>query len=330
MTSQSPTAVPRPAEALRNLADRRSIGIGAAVAVRPLREDAAYRAVLGREFNMVVAENAMKIHVLQPNPGTFVFSDADKIVEFAQANNMRVRGHTLVWHGSPPQWLETASWPRAEALDVLSRHIATVVGHYKGIVCAWDVVNEAVNDDGSMRKTVWLDRIGPDYLDHAFRLAHEADPKARLFYNDYGAEWPNKKADAILAMVTRMRSDGVPIHGVGFQCHFDCGKYPGPAEFAANMNRFSALGLEVQITELDIRIPLPVTEDKRALQARVYRDIIDAACSTTNFTAVLTWGFTDSYSWVPNFFKGYDEALPFDRGFKPKPAYDAIRDGLAQ
>lgn len=316
--------MPLHAETLRDLAGRRSVGIGAAVDAKALRDNAEYRTVLGREFNMVVAENAMKMWI-QPERGKFSFSDADEIVAFAQSNKMRVRGHTLVWHQSLPRWFETGSWTRAETLSVLSQHIASVVGHYKGAVYAWDVVNEAVEDDGSMRKTVWLDRIGPDYLDHAFRLAHAADPKARLFYNDYSAEWPNKKADAILAMVTRMKKDGVPIHGVGFQCHFDCGKYPGPAEFAANMNRFSALGLEVQVTELDVGIAQPATDDKRAFQARVYRDIIDAACRATNCTAVLTWGFTDKYSW-----KAAVEALPFDRRFKPKPAYDAIRDGLTQ
>ena len=314
--------MPLHAETLRDLAGRRSVGIGAAVDAKALRDNAEYRAVLCREFTMVVAENAMKMWIQQER-GKFSFSDADEIVAFAQSNKMRVRGHTLVWHQSLPRWFMTGSWSRAETLSVLSQHIASVVGHYKGAVYAWDVVNEAVEDDGSMRKTVWLDRIGPDYLDHAFRLAHAADPKALLFYNDYGAEWPCRKADAILAMVARMQSNGVPIDGVGFQCHFDCSNYPAPAMFAANMNRFSALGLEVQVTELDVGVKKPVTDDKRAIQARVYRDIIDAACRATNCTAILTWGFTDKYSW-----KADAEALPFDRAFRPKPAYEAIRNGL--
>ena len=341
MVSRSPIAtllpyaaalacMPLPAETLRELADRRSFGIGAAVAVNALRDDAEYRAVLGREFNMVVPENAMKMGWLQASRDKFAFSDADEIVAFAQSNRMRVRGHTLVWHQCLPDWFKTGSWSRAEALNVFSQHIAKVVGHYNGAVYAWDVVNEAVEDDGSMRKTVWLERIGPDYIEQAFCFAHEADPKALLFYNDYSAEWPNKKADAILAMVKRMRSRGVPINGVGFQCHFACDKYPAPAEFAANMSRFTALGLEVQITELDLRIEKPVTDEKRVQQARAYRDIIDAACRTANCTAVLTWGFTDKYSWVPGFFKECDEALPFDRIFAPKPACEAIRAGLKQ
>jgi endo-1,4-beta-xylanase len=272
----------------------------------------------------------MKMKQTQPERGRFTFADADAIVAFAARTKMRVRGHTLVWHQSLPPWVTTASWSRAEALTVLSQHITTVVSHFKGAVYAWDVVNEAFENDGSLRKTVWLDRIGPDYIEQAFRMAHAADPAALLFYNDYSVELPNKKADAMLALAKEFKARGVPIAGVGFQCHFPYDQYPDHTQFVANMNRFSSLGLQVQVTELDLAIPLPVTDEKRAQQARAYRDIVTAALKAKNCTALVTWGFTDKYSWIPHFRKGQDEALPFDRSFTPKPAYEAIRAALGK
>jgi len=315
---------------LRDLADARGIGIGAAVATRPLAGDSAYRATLAREMNMIVAENCMKLHQIQPREGQYDFAGADALAAFAASNNMRLRGHTLVWHQSAPGWLKDRQWSRAELLNVLSQHIATVVGRYKGRVCCWDVVNEALDDKiPGLRTSLWHDVIGPDYLDHAFTFAHAADPRAKLFYNDYCTEGLNRKSDEQYAMLKAMLARGVPVHGVGFQCHFVFDSYPAPETLVSNMNRFADLGLETQITELDLRISTPVTPEKLERQARAYGEIFRAALEARNCTAVLTWGLTDKYSWVPAFFKGFDAGLLFDKDYEPKPAHDAVHQALS-
>ncbi|HEV2122123.1 MAG TPA: endo-1,4-beta-xylanase, partial [Chloroflexota bacterium] len=183
------------AAGLRELAEARGILIGAAVAAKPVAEDATYQEVLAREFNCLTCENVMKSMYLQPERGQFDFAPADTIVSFAADHAMAVRGHTLVWHRQNPAWLVRGveDGTLADALPGLLReHVWTVMTYYRerrpGVVMAWDVVNEAVADDGTPRDTLWWHRLGPDYVAQAFRWAHEADPDARLFYNDYGAD----------------------------------------------------------------------------------------------------------------------------------------------
>ena len=304
-------------------------GIGAAVNRGAFFDDAAYRAVLGREYNMLVAENVMKMHHLRPGPDTFDFEAADAMVDFALSNDMRVRGHTLLWHQSVPQWLATGAWTRAQALDILHDHIMNVVTHFKGRVFAWDVVNEAIDDKGGLRMSFWLKHIGPDYLEWAFRWAHQADPDALLFYNDYSAEAVNRKSDEVYALAQDFLARGVPIHGVGLQAHWTAQNYPSLASVASNMTRLGALGLQVHVTELDFRIAEPVDEAKLARQAEAYEALTKLCVENEACTAMLTWGFTDRRSWVPRFFKGFGAALPFDENLQPKPAYYGILRGLS-
>ena len=186
--SEPPSPTPTPS--LRSLAQARGIAIGAAVGPQYLRDEPAYAETLGREFSMLTPENAMKFGLVHPDRDRYDFTDADYIVDFAEAHGMQVRGHNLVWHFQLPTWLTEGTWTRDELIAILHEHITTVVGHYRGRVAAWDVVNEAVGDDGSLRDTIWLRGIGPEYVDMAFRWAHEADPDALLFYNDYaGGAW---------------------------------------------------------------------------------------------------------------------------------------------
>jgi len=175
-----------PALSLRTFAQAHGLQIGAAVAARPLQSEALYAQTLAREFSVVTPEDAMKFGPLYPDRDRYDFSDADTIVDFAEAHGMQVRGHTLVWHGQLPCWLTEENWRRNELSEILRQHIMTVVGHYRGRVVVWDVVNEAIADDGSLRDTIWLQKIGPEYIEMAFRWAHEADSGTRLFYNDYG------------------------------------------------------------------------------------------------------------------------------------------------
>jgi endo-1,4-beta-xylanase len=242
---------------------------------------------------------------------------------------MKVRGHTLVWHNQNPSWLPRAIKTRDEAIAVLKDHIQTVVGHYKGRIAAWDVVNEAVDDStGELRESPWLTAIGPDYIALAFQFAHEADPDAKLYYNDYSAEGIGGKGDAVYELVKGLKEQGVPIDGVGWQGHFQSSSFI--MDMKDNGRRLADLGLEVSITELDVRIPIPPTDTMIENQAKMYKKVTETCLALPNCKAIVTWGFTDKHSWVPGFFSGEGAALPFDETYKPKLAYEAIRAALLQ
>ncbi len=309
------------------LADARGIKIGAAVAVGPLRLDPKYREVLKREYSVIVAENAFKWEWVHPVPSAYDFDGADAIVDFAKRNGMAIRGHTLVWHRQVPAWVYGLS--REDAIAALRDHIATLVTRYRGRVAAWDVVNEAIGDDGTLRQeSLWYRLIGPSYIAMAFRFAREADPQAKLYYNDYGAEGAGAKSDAVYELVRSLQEQGVPIDGVGWQMHVANDFRAGP-DNSENAQRLAALGLELSITELDVRTPTPTDDAALESQAKAYESVTSLCLSLSNCKALLTWGFTDAYSWVPEYFNGRGAALPFDAGYRPKPAYRAIHDALA-
>ncbi len=327
----SDVSVDAPTGPLRDLADRCGFKIGAAVSLAPLRDEPLYGEVLAREFNFVTTENALKFEPVHPRPDQYAFQEADAIVEFAQAHDMRVRGHTLIWHNQLPLWLQDGQWTRDELLRVMREHVATVVGRYRGRICVWDVVNEAVADGGrTLRPTVWQEVIGADYLDLAFRWAHEADPDALLFYNDYNAEGMDRKSDMVYELLKGMLARGVPVHGVGLQMHITLNMPPRWSAVQENIARLNALGLEVHITELDVRIHGKPTGARLLEQAQIYRDLLSVCLDAEKCTAVTMWGFTDRHSWVPDFFVGSGAALPFDEAYRPKPAYGALVEGLAQ
>ncbi len=315
--------------ALRDLAPQCGVLIGPAVAYSPLMNEPIYRSTLGAEFNIFTPENEMKWAHIHPLRYQYSFGPADALVAFAASNRIALHGHTLVWHQQLPSWLTGGSFNRDEMIQILQDHISTVAGRYRGSAAAWDVVNEAFNDDGTLRSTLWLDRIGPDYLDLAFQFANQADPNAHLVYNDYNAESINDKSTAIYNMVSGMIARGVPIHGVGFQVHTTLSGVD-LASFAQNLQRFADLGLEVYITELDVRIELPVTPESLAAQADVYRGILDACIVQPACKALQTWGFTDAHSWIPGFFPGFGAGLIFDESYRPKPAYGALANRLGQ
>jgi len=310
---------------LRELAGTHGVSIGAAVSATPLRCDPTYAEALRYEFNLVATENALKFGPVHPEPDRYDWRNADDIVDLAEAQGMLVRGHTLVWHHQLPRWIEEGEWTRQELMDVLHEHIVTVVGRYKGRIYAWDVVNEAV-DGNELRDTIWLRTIGHEYIDMAFRWAHEADPDALLFYNDYGSEGMNVKSDAIYDLVAGMRERGLPIDGVGLQMHVIAGLAPGHVH--ENMDRLAALGLQVHVTELDVRIRGTPTATALAIQARTYQHVAETCLAAHNCTALVTWGLSDRYSWIPGQFPGWGAALPLDEAFQPKPAYYALADAL--
>jgi endo-1,4-beta-xylanase len=330
----SGTLDPVPAEPdvpLRDLADERGIGIGAAVGgslVLPESQADPYAATLAREFNVMTAENDMKHGPLRPSRDEFRFDRADALVAFAERNGMRVRGHTLVWHGQLAQWLTNGTWTPEEAREQLRDHITTVVTHFRGRVAAWDVLNEAIEGDGSRRTTFWSENVGPDYIETAFRLAHEADPDAELFYNDYGMEGINAKSNAAFEMLEDFVERGVPVHGVGFQSHFTAGQLPSRGELLQNFARFADLGLRIHITELDIRMRTPASAQDLQTQANDYARVVDVCLETPACDMIVLWGFTDAASWIPGTFQGWGQALIFDEDYDPKPAYWAVHEGL--
>ena len=330
----------RTASTLRAAAQHTGVLIGAAVRPQRLSEP-AYAAILAREFNLAEAEDAMKWEVVHPSQEIYDFSLADRVVAFANEHQMKVRGHTLVWHRQNPIWL-TSEPAAPDALSrLLQEHIGRVVRHFRGKVFAWDVVNEAFAEDGSgkLRSTIWYDQPGvgfrgrgTTYIEQCFRWAHGADPDALLFYNDNGAEEINPKSDAIYAMVRDFKRRGVPIHGVGFQMHIG-NRNPDVASFSRNVARFTALGIQVHITEMDVRVPVDsrghASPESLRRQAEVYREIVGACLSHRDCTAILMWGFSDKYSWIGSHTEHKaGAALPFDENYQPKPAYEALRKAL--
>lgn len=312
---------------LRDVARHAGVRIGSAVDTDALATEVTYRDVLVREFDSVTPENVMKWEVVEPEQGRLDFAAADALVRFAHRHGMIVRGHNLVWHNQLPAWLTDGSFTDAQLRDILRRHIVAEAGHFRGRLDAWDVVNEPIADDGTMRDTIWLQSMGIDYIEQAFRWARLADPHATLYVNDYNIEGLGAKSDAMYALVAWLRRRGVPVGGVGVQGHLDI-QYDFPSGVTENLRRFADLGVDVALTEVDVRMTLPATPEKLALQADYYRRLVDA-CLAVDGVSVTVWGFTDAHSWVPGVFPGEGAATPSDEQYRRKPAYFAVRDALA-
>jgi endo-1,4-beta-xylanase len=316
-----------PATGLRALADRAGLRIGTAVDMTALADDAPYRAAVAREFSTVTAENVMKWEAVEPQQGVHDWAAADRLVDFARANRQLVRGHTLVWHNQNPSWVTEDAFTPAQLRAILRQHIIDEVTHFRGRIWHWDVVNEIFNDDGTWRDTIWLRSLGPGYVADAFRWAHQADPKAKLFLNDYNNEGVNAKSDAYYALVKQLRAQGVPVQGYGIQGHLAV-QYGVPGDVLTNLRRFEKLGLQTAFTEVDVRMPLPADPIKLQAQAQGFTALLQACLLADRCVSYTLWGFTDRYSWVPGVFDGEGSATPFDENLAPKPAYAALRDTL--
>lgn len=293
-----------------------------------LLSEPTYATILAREFNGLSPENELKWDTIQPTQTTYNFGPADALVNFARDHNMKVRGVPLLWHEQNPAWLVNGGFDGPAMRNILAAHIATVVGHYRGRIVQWDVVNEPFENDGTLRNSVFR-KIGLRYMDDAFTMAHAADPAAKLFLNERGIEVPGLKADAVFNAVSKMKARGVPLTGVGFQMHADT-VVPTAQQLKAQIARYAAIGVEIAITELDVKLPIPVTAAALADQARVYRDALDACRAAANCHTFVTWGFTDKYSWIPQFFPGWGDATMLDDTYANKPAYDALNQELGQ
>jgi endo-1,4-beta-xylanase len=287
--------------------------------------DPSYRAVVDREFGSLTAEYEMKWAVQEPAPGAFNFGPGDQILGYADSHGMRLRAHTLLWHGSVPSWLESLSPDGLRR--AVADHIQAVVGHYRGRVRAWDVVNEAVADDGSgLRDTVFRRGLGDGYIADAFRLAREADPGALLFYNDYNGEGLSAKSNRIYQLVRDLRDAGVPIDGVGLQMHVSASGRPSDASMASNMRRLADLGLAVAITEMDVKTAGAGASEQTRLDAQrtAYHAVVGLCVNEPRCEGVTFWGFTDAHTWITG-----DQPLLYDAQYQPKPAYFGVLDALS-
>jgi endo-1,4-beta-xylanase len=324
---------------LREAANSAGVLIG--TAVRPsLFSEAAYSETLSREFSLVEPEDVMKWWTLRQNPEGFDFRRGDEVVRFARAHSMKVRGHCLVWDHDNPAWLNQGQFTPQQLSKILQEHISTVMHHYAGEVFAWDVINEALDENGRPRDSIWYNSPGigfsgqgTAYIEQAFRWAREADPHALLFYNEAEGEGLNRKSDAIYEMVKDFKKRRVPIDGVGLQMHISRLDFDSQA-VAANIARLTGLGLQVHITELDVSLPVisgQTSSEDLQRQAEIYRNVAWACLQNRGCTAIQTWGFTDKYSWIGSHSHGSrGAALPFDKTYRTKPAYRAILDELSR
>jgi endo-1,4-beta-xylanase len=300
----------------------------------PFTYDRPYRKVLAREFSSVSPENQMKWEFIHPDRYRYNFGPADAIVRFAQQNHQVVRGHTLLWHSQNPAWLQEGQFTASELRAILKNHIFTVVGHYRGKIQQWDVANEILNENGEYRQeNIFIKALGPGIVADAFRWAHQADPHAQLFLNDYGVEWPGVKVDAYENLARQLLAAHVPLHGFASQAHLSM-RYGAPDQLQGVLQRFDHLGLKTAITELDVRMDLPAggvpTAEQLQTQAAYYKTVLDACLAVDDCNSFTIWGFTDKYSWVPVFFPTEGAATVMWNDFKRKPAYYALRSTLRQ
>jgi endo-1,4-beta-xylanase len=286
---------------------------GAAIAAGHLN-DSTYVATWDREFNAVTPENEMKWDSTEPSRNSFQFGSADQIVSHAQSKGMKIRGHTLVWHAQLPSWVSGLS--AGDLRTAMTNHINNVMGHYKGKIYAWDVVNEAFNDGGAigtLRSSVWTQKLGNGFIEEAFRAARAADPTAKLCYNDYNIDDANaNKTRGVYNMIRDFKARGVPIDCVGLQSHFG----NPPSDYQQNIAQFAALGVDVQITELDIG-------GSGTTQADAYRRVTQACTAVPRCTGITVWGITDKYSW-----RSGDTPLLFDGNYNKKAAYTSVLNAL--
>lgn len=299
----------------------------------PFTGDAPYRELLAAEFTSLSAENQMKWDHLRPDQDTYAFDDADAIVEFARANGQVVRGHTLLWHSQNPDWLSNGDFTADELRAILRDHIETVVGRYAGQIQQWDVANEIFDDNGNLRAqdNIWIRELGPEIIADAFRWAHEADPEAELYLNDYSVESVNAKSDAYYELSRELLADGVPLHGFSAQGHLSL-QYGFPSDLEDNLRRFEELGLGTALTEVDVRMPLAEgaepTEEQLRQQADYYVRTLEACLNLDGCGSYTVWGLPDRYSWVPVTFEGEGAATIYWDDLTPKPAYDALLETL--
>lgn len=354
-------------DGLRHLAEARGLVIGTEVWWDPLTSDTTYQSILDNEFSMVIPGDFFRWDRIHSTPQDFDFSQIDQLAIVAGKNEQDLWLGHLVWHPKEwlPMWFvlriaeREAGRPfsrplsdsdktevrrvlenynptpqdRDEARRIFKRFITEAVSRYRGRATAWTVVNEPIIDSpplvgDPLRQSFWRVMLGPDYIEIAFRVARAADPDVLLLLNEYGAENLGAKSQRLYELVVDLRKRGVPIDGVGMQMHVQIDGEPAVDAIRQNIRRLSNLGVEVWVTEMDVRLQLPATQRDLQLQADRYSEILRLCLNEPGCTRFVMWGFTDRYSWIPAKFPGFGNALMLDENYRPKPAYQAIRDVL--
>ncbi|KAG9039218.1 hypothetical protein FRB95_011803 [Tulasnella sp. JGI-2019a] len=330
-TTTSASATSSPLRGLNLLAKAKGRYFGSAVDAIWSNTDAAYLALASNssEFGMQTPGNAMKWDTIEPTQGVFNYAHGDATVTWAKANGQTVRGHNFVWYNQVPSWVTAGNFTNATLIAILQNHIANEAGHYKGELYCWDVINEPFNDDGTWRTDVWYNTIGSAFIPIALTAARAADPSAKLYINDYNIETISTKSTAHYTLAQSLLAQGVPLDGIGCQGHLIVGSSPSTSSVTANYARFTALGLEWAITELDIRMTLPETTALLTQQATDYANIVAACVASAKCVGISTWDTSDDYSWIPSVFPTQGDALLFDSNKQPKPAYYSVANVLA-
>jgi endo-1,4-beta-xylanase len=307
-----------------SVAVRERIPIGAAASWRHVQVDQSYRHALMANFDVVTPENDMKFDALEPAPGVYSFDRADEIVALAEQGRMAVHGHALVFDRQLPSWVvERKKWAPGEVRELLRSYIHTVVGRYRGRVKSWDVVNEPMAPNGSLAPTFFHRQLGAEYVELALRFAREADPEAKLYINEVAAEELRELSDGLFKLVSRLKAAGAPLDGVGFQFHANIG--PGaPREHLVrpNLERFAALGLEIAVSEMDVRTTTAAgtLEQRLAQQADVYGGVAAICAAQPACVRFTSWGVTDKWSWLGE----QERGLLFDWAGRAKPSWPMI------
>jgi endo-1,4-beta-xylanase len=349
---KAPTKFHPPADSLGALAAPINLRIGNAINMDKLNVDAAYTSIVANQFSTVSPENVMKWDSIEPTQGQLNFAPGDALISFAEQHNQLVRGHTLLWHNQIPSWLTTGvsngTISNDQLRDILKQHIFAEVGHFRGKIWQWDVANEVFANawdphplaDGINGDDFWVSHLGEGIVADVFRWAHQADPNALLFYNDFnisGQDGTNAKSDAVYAWAKKMQAQGVPINGIGEQGHLDTQYGFSGTQFQADLARYASLGLKVAVTEADVRTFVETTDnlqtptDSLALFAQPYEfdQMLKACLAVSKCISFTIWDVDDADSWVPGTFTGEGYATLYDTNLQPKPAYTTLQQDLA-
>ncbi|KAH7103631.1 glycoside hydrolase superfamily [Auriculariales sp. MPI-PUGE-AT-0066] len=288
--------------------------------------DGAVSAVAKSEMGQLTPENSAKWETIEPSQGSFSYGQFDTLMNFAKTNNKIVRGHTLVWHSQLPQWVKNIN-SASTLTSVIQNHVTTIMTRYKGQIYAWDVVNEVIDDSsGGLRDSVFSRLLNETFIDIAFKAARAADPTAKLYINDYNIDYAGTKLTAMLGLLSRLKSRGVPVDGVGTQAHLIAGQV---SAFTSATQQLHNTGLDVAITELDIRISKPVTSTSLTQQQADYNTVTKACMNLPRCVGITVWGVSDKNSWVDSTFPSYDSPLLWDDNVQKKAAYTGAEQAIA-
>jgi endo-1,4-beta-xylanase len=301
--------------------------IGTAIDFTELESNPLYKSVAIKQFNSITAENIFKADYIHPEPLLFNWTQADSLVSFCENNSKRLHGHTLIWHKQLPQWVLDFQGSPSDWEQLMKVHIQTIVAHFKNKVKAWDVVNEAFNEDGTLRNSIWRQKIGIGYIEKAFQFAKEADPNTLLFYNDYNLESNPIKRKSVLSLLKNIRSKGVKVDGIGIQMHVST-YYPEASQIASSFQEIAADNFKIHVSELDISVN-PLSKDIIPNEQLFIEQANLLGSIVFNYNqipkqyqyGITFWGISDKNSWIRNFYNREDYPLLYDDNYLPKPCY---------